>query len=56
MQPIKESFCEAVARRVYPLKIYKDGELIRDLVPCVRESDNKIGLYDKVSDKFFEGV
>ena len=51
-----ETFAEAVARKIVPFKIYKGETLIRDLIPCVRESDNKIGLFDKVSNKFFEGV
>ena len=33
-------------------KIYDDDELLRDLVPCYRKSDNEIGMYDLVNSVF----
>lgn len=39
--------------RLYELKLYKDGDKIRDFVPCYRKSDGEIGLYDFVSATFF---
>lgn len=39
--------------RLYGLKMYTDGILIRDYIPCVRGSDNKPGLYDTVTNSFF---
>lgn len=40
---------------VYYLKMYgKDGELIRDLIPVRRLSDNVLCMYDKVSETYFE--
>lgn len=35
-------------------KIWQGGNLIRDFVPCKRNYDNAIGLYDKVNDKFYQ--
>ena len=31
----------------------KDGNLIRDMVPCYRRSDGEIGMYDRVSQTLF---
>ena len=39
--------------RLYYLKMYSDGELVRDYIPCYRKSDSVIGLYDLVSRTFF---
>jgi hypothetical protein len=39
--------------KVYNMKLYENGVLVRDLVPCYRISDSVIGLYDTVSDSFF---
>lgn len=40
--------------RIYDLKIYDNGILIREMIPCYRKSDNKTGMYDLVEDKFYE--
>ena len=39
--------------RLYWLKVYQNGALFYDLIPCQRESDSAYGVYDLVSDKFF---
>lgn len=39
--------------RLYFLKLYDNGTLVRNLVPCYRESDNEIGLYDLVGNTFY---
>lgn len=39
--------------RLYYLKMYSDGVLVRDYIPCYRKSDNVIGLYDLVSKSFY---
>ena len=39
--------------RVYWFKIYDNGTLVRDLVPCVRDSDNIAGAYDLVNNVFY---
>lgn len=39
--------------RIYRLKIYNNDTLIDDFIPSYRNSDNVIGLYDIVTDKFY---
>ena len=39
--------------QLFSLKLYDGDILIRDYVPCYRKSDNVIGLYDLVEDKFY---
>lgn len=38
---------------LYKLKFYDNGNLIRDFIPCYRNSDNEVGLYDLVNDVFY---
>ena len=38
--------------RLYYFKIWENDELIMNLIPCYRKSDNEIGLYDLVSNTF----
>lgn len=42
--------------RVYSAKFWLGGQLVRDFVPCVRKSDSKPGMYDRVSKTFFTNV
>ena len=39
--------------RMYSFQIYDDGTLVRDLVPCKRNSDSLYGAYDIVNDVFY---
>lgn len=39
--------------KLYYLKMYSNGTLVRDYIPCYRKADNVIGLYDLVSKTFF---
>ena len=39
--------------RIYKFKIYENDILIRDYVPCYRNSDNEVGLYDIVNNVFY---
>lgn len=39
--------------RIRSAKIYDDGTLVRDFMPCYRKSDNVIGMYDLVNDQFY---
>ena len=39
--------------RMYHLKIYNEGVLVRWFVPVQRESDGEVGMYDLVEDKFY---
>lgn len=38
--------------RLYMMQIYDNGTLVRDYVPCKRDSDSKAGLYDLVNNTF----
>lgn len=37
---------------LYSMKIYQDGELIRDYIPAIHIVDGKIGLWDKINNNF----
>lgn len=39
--------------RLYSFKMYDNNKLVRDLIPCVRNSDNKQGVYDQVNNVFY---
>ena len=39
--------------RIYYCKIWDNDVLKRDFIPCIRNSDNKPGLYDKVNKVFY---
>ena len=39
--------------RLYNFKLYDGNTLIRNFVPCMRNSDNEVGLYDLVNNKFY---
>lgn len=41
------------AQRVYKCIIWDNGVLVRDLYPVLRKSDNKPGMYDKITKQFF---
>lgn len=34
-------------------KMYYNNEIVRDFIPCYRNSDNEVGLYDLVNDNFY---
>ena len=44
------------AAKLYGCRIYDDGVLVRDYVPCRRKSDSAVGLWDKVHDVFCENA
>lgn len=39
--------------RLYYFKQWRNGDLMRDFVPCYRKADNVAGLYDKVTKTFY---
>lgn len=39
--------------KLYKCKMYVSGVLVRDFVPCYRNSDNEVGLYDLANDVFY---
>jgi hypothetical protein len=42
--------------RLYYLKMWTDGVLVRDFVPAVRNSDNSRGLYDLANNVFYGNI
>lgn len=40
----------------YYVQIFKNDAKVRDFIPCYRKSDNECGMYDLVTDTFFESV
>lgn len=42
--------------KCYGAQIYSTNDLVRDLVPVIRTSDSKAGLYDQVNDVFYESL
>lgn len=41
-----------VNSKLYYMRIYENGVLVKEYIPCMRDSDNKIGLYETVSGAF----
>ena len=39
--------------RLYGFKIYTDSGQARNFIPCYRNSDNEVGLYDLVNNQFY---
>ena len=48
-----ETVYEYFQGRVYSCQVYDNGTLVRDLVPCIKDSDNTVGAYDIVNDVFY---
>ena len=42
--------------KLYSLRIEKEGDTIREFVPCYRKCDNKPGLYDLTNNKFYQNA
>lgn len=42
-----------VKARIYNFNIYENDTLIRNFIPCYRNSDNEVGLYDLVNNIFY---
>lgn len=42
--------------KMWSFKIWESDVLVRDLVPCFRNSDNVIGMYDVVNDVFYTNL
>lgn len=38
--------------KFYSLKIWQDGDLVKDIIPALRVSDNALGIWDNVSETF----
>lgn len=40
----------------YGVKVYKNNEVLHNLVPAIRNSDNEVGMYDTVTEEFLTNV
>jgi hypothetical protein len=55
----KTDFDRFIEAKLYYFKLYSkaskesQGVLVRDMMPCKRKSDNKVGLLDKVNNVFY---
>ena len=50
------AYAQFAKARIRKFKMKDNNVLVRDLIPAKRNSDNEIGLYDKVSNTFFTNV
>ena len=41
--------------RIYHLKVWDNGTLVKDMYPCYRNADDALGMYDVVSATFYAG-
>ena len=48
-----QTISDNAVAKVYSCKIYDNGSLIRNYIPCYRKSDNISGLYDLVNNVFY---
>ena len=44
---------ETAFARLYNFKVYDNGTLVRDMIPCTRNSDGVAGVYDIVNNQFY---
>lgn len=42
--------------RVYGCKLYNGSTLVRDFVPCIRQNDDTVGMYDVVNNTFYSNA
>jgi hypothetical protein len=50
----RNSTGEMAKMKLYSCNIYNNGVAIRKFIPCLRDEDNAIGLYDLVGNHFYE--
>lgn len=43
-----------IKMKLWNMKISVNGQNVRNFIPCIRKSDNEVGLYDLVGNKFYE--
>ena len=53
MKDSNTSFNASVKCKVFDFKIYDGGVPVRDFYPAIRKSDNKPGMYDRITKQFF---
>lgn len=44
----------AAKARIYYFRLWNNGELVRNMIPCIRRNDRVPGFYDQVTGRFFE--
>lgn len=49
----QNKICQHSSAKLYSCKIWDNGTLVRDFIPCYRKSDSVIWLYDKVNNQFY---
>lgn len=49
----RKAYVEHIWMRLFSFKVYREGHLHIDLVPCYRTSDRVAGMYDIVNDVFY---
>ena len=47
------SYMGYIPIKLYTFKMYYEDVLVRDFIPCYRNSDNEVGLYDLVNNVFY---
>lgn len=47
---------ECMVGKMYSFQIYDNSTLVRDFVPCKRDSDSKYGVYDVVNNTFYSSA
>ncbi len=52
MKPSNSTSFNSIMAKVYSLKIYEGGEIVRDFVPCINP-DGVAGMYDMVVGEFY---
>lgn len=53
INPAPQTYWLYARTKLYYFKIWENDELIMNLIPCYRKSDNVIGLYDLITKTFF---
>ena len=52
-RPVSDGSTSLSYMRIYSAAISIDGQTVRNVIPCVRKSDSKPGMYDTVSKTFY---
>ena len=47
------TFPDSCFAKIYSVKFSEQGNLLRDMIPCYRKTDNVAGMYDIVNDVFY---
>ncbi|MBR6504924.1 MAG: hypothetical protein IKT41_04370 [Clostridia bacterium] len=50
------SYSRIASAKIYNCKIWDNGVLVRNFIPCYRRIDNVVGMYDLVNNEFYENA